>query len=100
MPESSKAVYAAVAGNVAVAVIKFIAAAITGSSAMLAEAFHSVADTANDSLLLWGRKRSHRPPDRRHPFGHGQELYFWSFLVAIVVFAVGGGFSFYQGFTR
>jgi cation diffusion facilitator family transporter len=97
---SNKAVYAAIAGNVAVAAVKFTAAVLFGSSAILAEAFHSVADTGNDALLLFGRHRSNRPPDEQHPLGYGQELYFWSFIVAILVFAIGGGFSIYEGGYR
>lgn len=100
MSGSNKAVVAAIAGNIAVCVIKFIAATATGSSTMLAESFHSVADSCNDSFLLLGKKRSSRPSDHAHPFGYGQELYFWSFLLAIVVFAVGAGFSFYEGISR
>ncbi len=100
MSHPNRAVYAAIAGNVAVAAVKFIAAAVSGSSAILAEAFHSVVDTGNDALLLLGRHRSNRPPDADHPLGHGQELYFWSFIVAILVFAVGAGFSFYEGVSR
>jgi cation diffusion facilitator family transporter len=98
--DSDKAVYAAIAGNVAVAAVKFIAAAVSGSSVMFAEAIHSVVDTGNDSLLVFGRHRSRRPADADHPVGHGQELYFWSFIVAILVFAVGAGFSLYEGISR
>lgn len=100
MAESAKAVYAAMAGNTAVAITKFIAALASGSSAMLAEAFHSTVDTGNSSLLLLGRRRSKRPADAAHPFGHGQELYFWTFIVAIMIFAVGAGFSMYEGITH
>ena len=94
---SKKVIYAALVGNAAIAITKFIAAAVTGSSAMLAEAFHSVVDTSNQFLLLWGIKRASRPADERFPLGHGREVYFWSFMVAILIFAVGAGVSFYEG---
>ena len=92
-----KVVYAALAGNLAIAVIKFIAAALTGSSAMVSEGVHSVVDTGNQALLLYGMRRAKVPPDERFPFGHGKEIYFWSFVVALLVFALGAGISFYQG---
>jgi cation diffusion facilitator family transporter len=91
------AILAAVIGNVAIAVIKFAAAIVTGSSAMLSEGIHSLVDTGNGGLLLVGIRKSARPPDAGHPFGHGMELYFWSFLVAISVFGIGGGLSIYEG---
>src|SRR5205809_634369 len=91
-----KVVYAALAGNLAIAVTKFITAAITGSSAMLSEGVHSVVDTGNQALLLYGMRRAQEPADERFPFGRGKEIYFWSFVVALLVFALGAGVSFYQ----
>lgn len=94
------AVWAALAGNVLVAATKAGAAAFTGSSAMLAEAIHSFVDTGNEVLLLYGMRRARRPPDRDHPAGYGRELYFWSFVVALLVFAIGAGVSIVQGVQR
>ncbi|MBZ9989999.1 cation diffusion facilitator family transporter [Mesorhizobium sp. BH1-1-5] len=94
---SRRVIYAALAGNLAIALTKFAAAAFTGSSAMLSEGVHSLVDTGNGALLLYGMHRAARPPDRTHPLGHGRELYFWSFIVALLVFALGAGVSFYEG---
>jgi cation diffusion facilitator family transporter len=91
------AVYGAAAANLLIALAKYTAAAITGSSAMTAEAIHSSVDTANELLLLLGVRRAGRPPDLDHPYGHGKELYFWSLIVAIVVFGLGGGMSIFEG---
>jgi cation diffusion facilitator family transporter len=90
-------VYAALVGNLLVAVTKTIAAVWTGSSAMLSEAVHSFVDTGNEMLLLYGMRRASRKADAEHPLGHGRELYFWSFIVAVLVFALGAGVSIYQG---
>jgi len=95
----SKVVLVALAANVAIALTKFAAAAITGSSAMLSEGVHSLVDTINELLLLYGIKRAAKRPDKSHPFGYGRELYFWSFVVALLVLALGAGVSFYEGVT-
>jgi len=95
-----RVVYAALAGNLAIALIKFMAAALTGSSAMLSEGVHSLVDTINEVLLLYGLNRAGKPPDLSHPFGHGRELYFWSFIVALLVFALGAGVSLYEGIAH
>ena len=97
MAESRIAIYGAIAANVAIAVTKFAVAGVTGSSAMLSEGIHSLVDTLNGALLLVGLRRSQRPASAQHPFGHGKELYFWSLIVAVLIFGVGGGVSFYEG---
>jgi len=95
--ESTKAVVAAIAGNFAIAVCKFAAAGFSGSAAMLAEAIHSLVDTGNDGLMLYGLRRSTKPADEDHPFGYGHELYFWTLVVGILIFGLGGGMSILTG---
>ncbi len=94
---SKTVIYAALVGNAGIAVTKFVAASLTGSSAMLAEAIHSVVDTGNQVLLLWGLRQAAKPPDENFPLGYGKEVYFWSFVVAVLIFAVGAGVSIYEG---
>lgn len=98
--ESRTVVIIALIGNAGIACAKFVAAALTGSSAMLSEGVHSLADTANELLLLHGLKRASAPATVDHPYGHGREVYFWSFIVALLIFALGAGVSFYQGVHR
>ena len=97
MAESKVAIYGAIGANVAIAATKFVVAGITGSSAMLSEGIHSAVDTFNGVLLLVGIRLSQRPATPEHPFGHGKELYFWSLIVAVLIFGLGGGVSFYEG---
>ncbi|MBA3668960.1 MAG: cation diffusion facilitator family transporter [Sphingomonas sp.] len=94
---SNRTLIIAFLANLGIAIAKFIAAGITGSSAMLTEGIHSVVDSTNQLLLMWGRRQSRKPPDKRHPMGYGRELYFWSFVVAVLVFALGAGVSIYEG---
>src|SRR6476469_1854269 len=94
---TTRTLVVALLANLGIAVSKFAAAIITGSSAMLTEGVHSVVDCTNQLLLMWGRRAAKRPADKKHPFGYGRELYFWSFVVAVLVFALGAGVSVYEG---
>jgi cation diffusion facilitator family transporter len=98
--ESKKAIIAAIVGNAAIAAIKFVAGAMTGSSAMISEGIHSLVDTGNGGLLFHGLRRGARAADANHPFGHGMEVYFWSLIVAVSIFGIGGGMSIYEGIAH
>jgi cation diffusion facilitator family transporter len=100
MARSNISIYSALAANVAIAITKFIAGGISGSAAMIAEGVHSLVDSVNELLLLYGIYRSNKERDDLHPFGYGRELYFWSFIVSILILALGAGISFYQGITH
>lgn len=97
---TKKVIYAALIGNLLVAITKFAAALFTGSSAMFSEAVHSMVDTSNELVLIYGVRRGTRPPDEAHPFGHGRELYFWSFIVTLLIFTLGAGVSMYEGINH
>src|SRR3954470_21139164 len=97
MSETRTAVLSAIAGNLAIAVSKGVAAAFSGSASLLSEAIHSVVDTGNGALMLYGMKRSGKPADRKHPFGYGHELYFWTLVVGVLIFGLGGGMSILTG---
>ena len=95
--DNNRTLLIAFGANLGIAAAKFVAAAITGSSALLTEGVHSVVDSTNQLLLIWGRRQARKPPDQRHPMGYGRELYFWSFVVAVLVFSLGAGVSIYEG---
>src|SRR3954467_9005551 len=94
---TTRTLVVALLANLGIAVSKFAAAFMTGSSAMLTEGVHSVVDSTNQLLLMWGRRAAKKPPDKLHPCGYGRELYFWSFVVAVLVFSLGAGVSIYEG---
>src|SRR6476469_3298231 len=100
MPKSKKSIYSALLANILIAITKFIAGIVGNSSAMIPEGVHSVVDTINELLLLYGIRLSKKPADSLRPFGYGKELYFWSFIVALLIFGLGGGISIYQGYLH
>ncbi|WP_449437142.1 cation diffusion facilitator family transporter [Pedobacter steynii] len=100
MANNQKSIYSALAANLLIAITKFIAGSFTNSSSMISEGIHSTVDTTNQLLLLYGLKRSKKPADQYHPFGYGKELYFWSFVVSILIFGLGGALSIYQGIAH
>jgi len=100
MPTANKSIYSALAANLLIAVTKFISGNITNSISMISEGVHSLVDTTNELLLLLGIRRSNKPRDEKRPFGYGKELYFWSFIVSILIFSLGGGISIYQGYIH
>ncbi|MEL6734840.1 MAG: cation diffusion facilitator family transporter [Pseudomonadota bacterium] len=97
---SKKVIYAAMIGNGLIAIAKFVGSALTGSAAMMSEGIHSLVDTGNQGLLLYGIARSKRPADEKHPFGYASEIYFWAFIVAILIFSLGSGISIYHGVEK
>ena len=97
---SKKVIYAALTGNLLIAIAKLLAAWITGSSAMLSEAVHSLVDTGNQGLMLHGMRQAAKPPTSEHPFGHGLQLYFWTFIVAILIFGLGAGIALVEGINK
>ena len=99
-PDTLRAILYALGANIAITVVKFLGAALTGSGALLAESFHSFADTGNEALLLLGRKQAGAPPSAQHPLGHGRATYFWSFVVAVLLFSVGGILSILEGIQK
>src|SRR3954451_2472678 len=98
--ESTGAIFAAFAANMGIAITKFAGFLITGSSSLLAESIHSVADSSNQGLLVLGGRQAKAPPDQLHQFGHGRVRYFWAFVVAVVLFSLGGLFSVYEGYHK
>ena len=99
-PDSIRSILYALFANLAISIAKGVAAYWTGSGAMLAEAIHSLADSCNQLLLLFGMKQSRKPPDKNYPLGYGKSIYFWSFLVAVILFSLGGMFSMYEGIHK
>src|SRR5437867_10887064 len=99
-PDTARAIFYALGANVAITLVKFAGALFTGSGALLAESFHSLADTGNEALLLLGRKQARAPASEHHPLGHGRATYFWSFVVAVLLFTTGGVLSIYEGIHK